>query len=280
MGDLGIDTAVHGSDGQYSATLSSDWDIWGPNGGYVAAVALRAAGAHTSFARPASFTCHFLGVANYEQPVDLEVVTLRQTKRAESLRVSMTQDGKPILEAVAWVIGDVDGLVHDYAAMPEVKKPSELKSISELLPPEERTNSYKFWFNFDEKPIQWLPDGEWQKRPPGDPVWRHWLKFQPTARFKDSFADASRLLVALDVCMWPAACQAYGYGEMGFIAPSLDLSVVFHRVEAATDWLLLDGFSPIAQDGIVGGDARVWSENGELLCSGVQSMLCRPAPAP
>ena len=41
MGDLAIDTAVEGSDGRYRARLSRDWEIWGPNGGYLAAIALR-----------------------------------------------------------------------------------------------------------------------------------------------------------------------------------------------------------------------------------------------
>ena len=42
MGELSADTAVDGTDGVYSARLSSDWEIWGPNGGYVASVAMRA----------------------------------------------------------------------------------------------------------------------------------------------------------------------------------------------------------------------------------------------
>ena len=46
MGDLAIDTAVRArGDGLFEATLSADWEIWGPMGGYVAACALRAAGA-------------------------------------------------------------------------------------------------------------------------------------------------------------------------------------------------------------------------------------------
>ena len=41
MGDLGQDTAVQlQPDGTYEASLSADWEIWGPMGGYVAAVAL------------------------------------------------------------------------------------------------------------------------------------------------------------------------------------------------------------------------------------------------
>lgn len=50
MGDLDRDTALTGSAGRYTAALSEDWRIWGPNGGYVAAVALRAAGAESRFA--------------------------------------------------------------------------------------------------------------------------------------------------------------------------------------------------------------------------------------
>ena len=45
MGDLDRDTAVVGDGGRYTATLSDDWEIWGPNGGYIAAILLRAAGA-------------------------------------------------------------------------------------------------------------------------------------------------------------------------------------------------------------------------------------------
>src|SRR4051812_43115549 len=61
MGDLGIDTEVRAvGDGRYEATLSREWEIWGPMGGYVAAFALRAAGASSPFDRPATFSCHFL----------------------------------------------------------------------------------------------------------------------------------------------------------------------------------------------------------------------------
>jgi hypothetical protein len=44
MGDFERDTRVEGGGGRYRATLSEDWRIWGPNGGYLAAIALRAVG--------------------------------------------------------------------------------------------------------------------------------------------------------------------------------------------------------------------------------------------
>ena len=97
MGDLAVDTAIEGSDGRYRAQLSRDWEIWGPNGGYLAVIALRAAGTHTSLRRPATFSCHYLGVADFDA-VDLEVRTIRGSRRAASIAVSMTQAGKTILE--------------------------------------------------------------------------------------------------------------------------------------------------------------------------------------
>ena len=55
MGDLG--DRHRGRRAATAATrrgMSRDWEIWGPNGGYVASIALRAAGAHSRFDRPGS----------------------------------------------------------------------------------------------------------------------------------------------------------------------------------------------------------------------------------
>src|SRR5258705_14008656 len=110
MGDLGTDTTVEGRDSRYTAQVSRDWEIWGPNGGYIGAIALRAAGAHARFDRPVTLVGHFLGVAGFETPVDLEVTTLRDAKRAQSVRVSMTQAGQPIFDAMVWSVGRGEGL--------------------------------------------------------------------------------------------------------------------------------------------------------------------------
>ena len=64
MGDLEVDTRLEErGEGRFRATLSTDWEIWGPNGGYVAAIALRAAGRVAKVPRPAAFTGHFLSGA-------------------------------------------------------------------------------------------------------------------------------------------------------------------------------------------------------------------------
>lgn len=274
MGDFDRDTAVTGAGGQYSAHLSRDWEIWGPNGGYVAAIALRAAGRATPLRRPASFSAHFLAVGEFAA-VDLAVQVLRQTKRAASLRVSMSQGDKLLLEALVWVIDDLQGLEHDVSPMPNVPRPEGLKSIDELLAGEERRVTYPFWNNLESRPIDWV---HWNDRQPGAPEWREWYRFQPRATFTDPFVDAARSLLLIDTMSWPACCRAYPPQGPGYIAPSLDVSVQFHRLAPANDWLLVEAVAPVATQGLVGSTGRVWSADGRLLASGGASLLCRPAP--
>ena len=276
MGDLQQDTAVAGGDGHYQAVLSPDWEIWGPNGGYLAALALRAAGAHSGLARPASLLCHFLDVAAFAE-VTLECATLRRSRRAESIRVSMAQGGRVVLEALVWSVAeDVDGLVHDAAPPPDVPGPEELLSTDERLGPVERP--FPFFANLDERPTSWVDD--WEHRPAGEPRHRGWYRFRPRATFEDVWVDAGRLAIVVDTFQWPAAVRGHAGGSLAHIAPSLDLACRFHRTASPGDegWLLVEARSPVADDGLVGGTASVWDRTGRLLASGGQQMLSRPAP--
>jgi len=276
VGDFALDTAVSGEDGRYTATLSNDWEIWGPNGGYVAAIALRAAGAHARFDRPATFSCHYLSVGAFEE-VQLEVTTLRASRRAESIRVSMLQGDRRILEALVWTVDGLDGLAHDQTTMPQKPQPLSLPTYDELLAqlPDGWRPPFPFWGNFDYRPIDWQVD--WEKRVPTDAVAEGWLRFQPTSTFTDPYVDAARYVLLADTMPWPAAVRAYS-GQLPFIAPSIDLSVQFHRAAPEQEWLFVRAESPIAAEGLVGGTARVWSADGQLLATAVEQMLCVPAP--
>ena len=274
MGDLAADTAVTGSVGRYKARLSRDWEIWGPNGGYLAVIALRAAGAHTPLRRPATFSCHYLGVAEFDA-VDLEVRTIRGSRRTTSVGVSMTQDGRPILEAQAWIVGDVEGLEHDAAPMPDVAPPEQLPNVAELMSDQERGPYHAFWSNFEERPLSWLPREEWEAREPGDSSVRSWFRYVPRDTFDDAFVDAGRSLLLVDTLGWPAAVRAYT-SDLPFYAPSLDVTARFHAAARDQPWLLAECSSPVARDGLVASSASVWSGDGRLLATGGQQMLCRP----
>lgn len=271
MGDFAADTRVEGADGVYTATLSRDWEIWGPNGGYLAAIALRAAGAATPLRRPATFSCQYLSVAEFGS-VDLHVRTLRAAKRAAALAVSMTQKGNAILEAIVWVVdAAVQGLEHDVTRMPAVSAIESIKPYEELQL--EGYPWFPFWRNIETREIERLVD----RSAPGDPVWRAWVRYRPVATFDDPFVDAARTVVLIDTMSWPAATRAHPF-PMRYLAPSLDVSVQFHRVDPRSEWLLCDSRAPLATGGLIGTQAQVWSQSGHLLTTGITQLLCRPNP--
>jgi acyl-CoA thioesterase II len=275
MGDFEADTRVERSNGRARATLSQDWEVWGPNGGYLAAIALRAAGLEAKIKRPASFSGHFLRVARFE-PVDLEVTTVQRGRRSESIHVLMRQGEKPILQAVVRTALPGPGLEHDAARMPDVPPPESLKTYADLFPDGEPP--YRFWYNLETRII----DLERALEPPPrkrvyEPRWLEWYRFQPRASFDDPFVDAGRQLLLLDTLAWPAACQPHA--ESTYQAPNLDVTAWFHQPADGSEWLLADYDSPIAKDALMGTSGRIWSRDGRLLASGGAQLLCVPIGA-
>ncbi|HEX3795729.1 MAG TPA: thioesterase family protein [Acidimicrobiales bacterium] len=270
MGDLQLQTAVTpigAADGdgtrRFGATVHRDWEIWGPEGGYVAAIALRAAGQCSPFARPASFFCHYLAVADFDE-VELTVTPLRSGRTVLSQRVEMTQGGRTILSAMVWSVGQVDGLAHDDTHPPEVPDPEGLPTPRQLWPDQE--DQFNFWSNFDQRPIDYFES--WPPPGPVAPTWRTWVRCLPESSFDDPWVDAARTLIVLDVMSWPAGSRPHAYSEPPFIAPSLDLYASFLHPGRDSEWLLLSGHSPVAADGLMSWTGQVWSRQRRLIASG------------
>lgn len=281
MGDLDKDTAVvDQGDGAFVAELSRDWEIWGPMGGYIASIALRAAGEVSPFERPASFFCHYLSVATFDAPIDLAVTTIKAARTAAAHRVEVTQQGKPILEATVWSIGDVEGLAHDLSEPPAVPDPMDTPDIQEVLTDEDKAAGpgFTFWNNFDTRSLDFRSD--WPPLTPLPPIFRNWFRFRPAATFADPWLDACRSLILIDVQSWPAASRPHMWKKPPFIAPSLDLYVAFHAPRPEAEWLLADGHSPVAGDGLMAWTGRLWSTDRTLIASGAGQILCRRFPAP
>ena len=277
MGDLALDTKVTGSVGRYSARLSRDWEIWGPNGGYIAAIALRAAGEHSRFGRPVSIAGHFLGVAGFDEVI-LEVKTLRLTKRAESMRVTMTQHKAPIFEALVWTCAPMEGLEHELALSPATFEPESVPSTAERMAESGVELGYKFWSNFDERSETWFAGGEWLERTPSYPSFERFYRFLPTSTFDDLWVDACRSLILIDTLGWPAVCQLHV--DSGYVAPSIDITCSFHRARIEEPWLFAQATSVSANAGIIGCEGKVWARDGALLAMGTSQLLCRPMPSP
>jgi acyl-CoA thioesterase len=239
-------------------------------GGYVAAVALRAAGAASAFARPASFFCHYLGVAAFDR-IDLAVVKLRAGRTAEALRVTATQGARAILDAMVWTVGPVQGLEHHEAAAPEVRGPEGLRSREEHFP--DQPQPYPFWSNVECRLLEVIPT--WPPEGALPPVWRTWMRFRPRATFDDPWVDA---VILVDVLSWPSAHRHHAWREPSVVAPSLDLYVAFHEPAPDEPWLLGDGEAPVAGEGIIGWTGRLWSSRRRLVASGGGQLVCRPLP--
>jgi len=254
--------------GRYAATLSPEWAVWGPNGGYLAVIALRAAMAHSRLSRPASFQCHFLASGEFG-PVELEVVSLGGGKRAESLRVDLKQGDRLLLTATVWLVDDgLKGFDHDFAKPPDIPGPQALRGFQDLS--DDYADWYPIWRSIECRPLRW-DDG------PGDPTWHGWMRFTGTL-IADRAEDAIRQLFWLDLPAWNATAAAHGW-PFPYLTPTLDLTVQFHRFAPEVEWLLAEGSVPFAADGIVGCVSRVWTEDGRLLATGTSKGICRPNPS-
>src|SRR4051794_28564217 len=91
------DTAVQPTgDGVYAATVSPDWSVpRGPNGGYIAALVLRAMEARIADAEraPRSLTVHYLRPPAVGQPCEIHVAVERAGRTLTSLSARLLQDG-------------------------------------------------------------------------------------------------------------------------------------------------------------------------------------------
>jgi acyl-CoA thioesterase-2 len=214
-------------------------------------------------------------VARFE-PVDIRVEIRRRGRTAGSQRVEVTQDGRPVLDAMVWSAGDVEGLEHDETTPPDVPGPDQLPSIEELVPEDAPGPPFAFWNNLDAKPLQF--EQQWPPEGPRPARWQEWLRFRPTPTFDDPWVDAARSVILVDLPSWPSAHRPHAWRQPPFMAPTLDLNVAFHRPATDHEWLLCDGAAPLSTEGLFGWNARVWSTGGALLASGGGQCLYRRVP--
>ena len=244
-------------EGRFQANISKDWEVWGPNGGYLSAIVFRAVGQHTNHTMPISFYGQYLSVADFGEAI-VEVECIKPGRVAAAYTAKLIQNNRTVLQAQIWVANTLEGLEHQY-----FKKPSTYIPLAEATE-RPRHGPMKFWDNLDIR-----------KSAMGDGHYSHWYKLTPTLDICDAFADAARSVLLIDTMQWPATYHG-NKSAPNYVAPSLDLSVRFHHTEAGTDWLFCDAIADIGAAGIVSGSASVWNENGNLVASGGSQSICRP----
>lgn len=276
MADLDHDTAVHLVESNeacsiFAATVSDGWAIWGPMGGYLASIALRAAGARCGRTRPASINANFLAVAAYDD-LTATVTTIRTTRVATCLRVELRQGERAVLEATVWGTDTVDGLTHHTErTRPPVAGPDGLDTFVDLLTAAGETTPFEFWNRLDYRPTQWIED--WEHRAPREPETSSWYRFLDYSPNGDRWLDDCRLLITTDLDAWGPATYPHT-GELAWFAPTIELSCRF--LQPASEWLLSWGSAPVAHEGLIGVQSEIWSPDDRLLAIGGSTLMSRP----
>ncbi len=262
-------TELEGGDGAYSIELSEAWEIWGPSGGYLAALTLRAAGMRTGIPRPVSYYCHFISPPAFDR-VELSVETIKAGRRSGSHAVRMTQGGREVMFALVRTAAEGPGYRHQEVDAPEVDSPEESEPVERRA--KDGSQLYAFWNNVScRRPRVGSADAS-----DSPPRIREWVRFEPTPTFEDQFIDAARPLILLDTFGWPAVWMKHRGAD--YVAPNLDTAVWFHQPMTDSEWLLVDHEAPVAGDGLIGVNGRIWDTQGRLLAGGGAQLYCIPRP--
>lgn len=277
MADLDADTRlVPDGPGCFTAELNPEWNVWGPMGGYLAAMALRAAATATALPVPASLSCHFLAVAYFE-PVRLRVERLQRSRRAESVRVTLSQGDRVVLVALVWAhTGTGWGPAAQWREAPAIPPPAELPTLEDSVEAEGGL-VMPSWLTCFEVRLGGV-HGEGLERPARDPRVFGWTRMRtPLRPDADGWLDACRAVIAVDLVQFPAVTQGFAARELTFIAPSLDLYVAFHGEPGRGEWLLVSGDGLAAGGGLASARSDVWRADGTLVATATQQMLVRRA---
>jgi acyl-CoA thioesterase len=263
------DTHVERTDTRYRATITNRWDSFGPLGGYVAAIALRAAGDVARVPRPVSFSAQFLVPARHGE-ITLVVSPLHVGRRTELFRVEVCQNDATILIATVRTALESAGYQHE-ASLPEsMHSPHALRSFNQIF---SYRSPIEYQNSLDLRPADgahaWLT-GE---RSP-EPWFGAWHRFDDDSASDDAFLRAARLLLIADTMPWSATVNHHGCKRIPFRPRSLDLHAWFHRPETPLTWFGAEANVPIAQAGLLTGQIAIWGEDSKLFASATSQVMC------
>lgn len=262
------DTAVEPlGEGRFAATISERWWVYrGPNGGYLAAVILRAILATAGDGQaPRSLTVHFQQVP-HEGPVELSVQIERAGGRVTFLSARMEQEGR--LRATAMAVLSEDWSQDGYSdlQMPDAE-PGEMYTLDPATAP---ANVPVIAQNYRLRPALGEPVFSG-----GTPYTGAWIGSR-----EPRLLDAPLATAFLDA-WFPAPFVRL---SRPWSTPTLDYTVHFRSPlpppgAAADDVHLVVFRSRLARHGFFEEDGELWSAGGILLAQSRQLALLFEPPA-
>ncbi|MCC6755106.1 MAG: thioesterase family protein [Solirubrobacterales bacterium] len=251
-------------EGRYAIHLSDRWWIGrGPNGGYVAALMLRAITAEVAEAipentpPPRSLNVHFL-LRPTVGPATIEVRVEHAGHITAFRSARMIQDGEVKAQAMAVFSGERDGPSFDNSRMPDVPPPEEVEEWDTEQAPVAVFGRYRAAM------IKGVP-GEGAEIPET----MGWIRLRDEQPVDPVLAAA-----VLDV-WYPAPFVVFK--EIPF-APTLEYTVHFPHTlpePGPPNWNLIRLTAEEGAEGHFSEDAELWSRDGRLLARARQMALLR-----
>jgi acyl-CoA thioesterase len=267
------DTAVERvAPGRYRARLDPAWwIIAGPNGGYMAAVMLRAIEATVGDAErlPRSLTVHYARRPEGEV-VEIETNVERAGRSLTTVTARMVQGDRLLAHAVAALSRPRPGMALHHARMPEVIP------LERAEPRESPSGTMKLAFH-EQFDMRWaIPEKPWSGA--------ETARSAAWARLAEPRLPDAALVATLADALPPAVfAVAREPGELGSV-PTIDLTVHFRGPLPPPglepdEPLLIDFTTRVVSDGFLEEDGEIWTPDGRLLAQSRQLAILAPPKA-
>lgn len=245
---------------RFAGTISQDyWVQSGPNGGYLAAIALRGATALVTEAERAPRSLHVRYLAAPRAgSFELAAELIRAGRSMSTIGVRLTQDGRDFAHASVCFSAAFSSIAFQDATMPEALPIEQAEPVPVRITLNERYVQRRAIGGSERQSARALSGG--------------WVRFADPRPF-DALAMA-----ALWDC-WPPAVFARAFDQrFRGAVPTVEASVYFRRrlplpELSLQDSVLLRVESTMADEGFCEESAEIWSPNGLLLAQARQLEL-------
>jgi len=268
--DFDRETAVRPlGDGRYESRLDRAWWVHrGPNGGYLAAIVLRALTEAVSDAErsPRSLTVHYVAPPA-EGALDVGTTIERAGRSLTSCSARLTQDGK--------LIGLALGAFSKARPGPEfsdLRPPAAppVEESPEIDAPADDPFIPDIAFRWENRMVR----GGFPLEATGEAVITRWIRL-PEGRVVDGLVAA-----AVTDAVIPAV---FGRVEAQIIVPTVDLTIHFRSSlplpdAKPDDYVLADFRTNVVAEGFLEEDGEIWSRDGVLLAQSRQLAAILPMP--
>jgi len=268
--DFDVETAVRAiAPGRFEATIDPGWQVArGPNGGYVAAILLRALA--ETVADPSrharSLTVHYTAPAS-DGPIEITTATERTGRSLSSCSGRILQGDKLVAIAMGAFSSPREGPRFCDLMMPDVPPPEMVEAVAL---PDDAPPIARRWETLPVLGSMPYPGME----PTKEAVGGGWIRL-PEHRV----ADETVIAAMTDAWLPPVFARL---GEP-VVVPTVDLTIHFRSVlphpDAHPDDFVFVRFrTTVAAEGFLEEDGEVWSRDGVLLAQSRQLAAIFPMP--